>query len=507
MGNSVGFYAVTDQLNAGRVGSPAQTDLNMLITETRMGSRNVKRLSVTSITAQDVAPSQGHAIPSKCVSMEARASAQSLNSEESSHSTGFCCEVQRGQEAREIEEGYDCIVETAASPRSTSAGEDECHSNVDSQREQSNLEGLVDTKGLYFGHFCEEAYDNNVNARREEPDSCRANDSTADFFMEQPSSFIQSLLQELRDNEDNDDNEDNGDNENIGLLDEDDELLFDGRPVVYTATNAADWRLGILKEEAPACWQRKSSHTLSSASDLAVYDSSEEDGSLTIDSVVNVNNIDAEREKEEGIQLCLEPFEDKIGKIEECLLNSGEIYRTTDTCKRRNVEELEHVPVQPSVDVSTVIQGNHNITYLRFGAGLEDDVTSVVASEYSGSSTTQQTVCGEDKMFSHIHMVIKDVTVCTREGAASEATNAGTRSATLLPGPRFGRSLSATGESPYSVGWEGATVVSEDLVSGALQVPKIDGNWQHLYGRRSPAEAQLGVFAENSGIPSLNKIM
>lgn len=492
MGNSVGFYAVADQLNAGRVSSPAQTDLDMLITETGAGSRNVKRLSVTSISSQHVAPSQVYAIPSECVDMETRASTQNLNAVESCHSGEFCSEVQRGQEPREMEEGDECIVVTAASPRNTSAGEDEHHSYEDKPLKHSNLEGPSDTTGLNFGHFCEETYDNNVNARREEPDPCRGNDASTSLLMEQPSSFIQSLLQELEDNE-------TESNENIGLLDEDDELLFDGPPVVYTATNPADWRLGTLKQETPTYWQRKSNCTLSSASDLAVYDSSEEDGSLTIGSVVNVNNIDAEREKEEGIQLCLDPFENKIGKIEECLLNSGEIYKTTDIYKRRKVEDMENALVQPSVDVSTVIQGNHNITYLRFGAGLEDDVTSVVASEYSGSSTTQQTVCGEDKLFSHIHMVIKDVTVCTREGGASDATTVETRSATLLPGPRFGRSLSATGESPCGVGWEGATVVSEDLGGGALQVPKMAGNWQHLYGRQSSADVPLGLFAEKSG--------
>lgn len=489
MGNSVGFYAVADQLNAGRVSNPAQTDLDMLITERGAESRNVKRLSVTSINSQHVAPSHLHAIPTESIDMETGAPSQNRNSVESCHSGTFCSEVQRDQEAREMEEGHDCTVVTAASSRNTSAGEAEQYSSIDNSLEHSNFEGPSETAGLNFRHFCEETYDNNVNARLEEPDPCRGNDASASPLMEQPSAFIQSLLQELEENE-------TVSNENIGLLDEDDELLF---PVLYTASNPSDWQLGTLKEETPTYWQRKSNCTLSSASDLAVYDSSEEDGSLTIGSVVNVNNIDAEREKEEGIQLCLEPFENKIGKIEECLLNSGEIYKTTDIYKRRKVEDMENAPVQSSVDVSTVIQGNHNITYLRFGAGLEDDVTSVVASEYSGSSTTQQTVCGEDKMFSHIHMVIKDVTVCTREGGASEATAVETRTATLLPGPRFGRSLSATGESPYLVGWEGATVVSEDQGSGALQVPKMAGNWQHLYGRQSSADVPLGLFAEKSG--------
>lgn len=495
MGNSVGFYAVADQLSAGRVSSPAQTDLDMLITGAGAGSRNVKRLSVTSINSQDVALPQTHAVPSECVDMEARTLTQSLNIVEGCQSAGFCSEMPRGQEARDTEE-YDSVSEPAVSPRSTSSGE-ERRSDVHDPREQTYREGLSGTEGLNYEHFCEEVYDNSVNARREESDPCHGDDASASLVMTQPSRFIQSLLQELKDSE-------TESSEHIGLLnedDEDDDLFLDGRPVVYTATNAADWRLGAIEEEAApaAYWRRKPSVTLSSTSDLEAYDSSGEEDSLTIGSVVNVNNIDAEREKEEGIQLCLEPFENKIGKIEECLLNSGEIYRTTGVYQRRKEDDMEHAPVQSSVDVSTVIQGNHNITYLRFGTGLEDDVTSVVASEYSGSSTTQQTTCGEDKLFSHIHMVIKDVTVCTRDGGASEATTVETRSATLLPGPRFGRSLPAAGETPYGVGWEGAAVVSEDVGAGALQVPKMAGSWRHVYEQQPPAGAQMDLFAEKTG--------
>lgn len=495
MGNSVGFYAVADQLSAGRVSSPAQTDLDMLITEAGATSRNVKRLSVTSISSQDGASSQVPVTPSVCVAMEARTSLQSLNSMEGCQSAASGTEDQ-DQEAKETEEGCGSTVEVAALPCSTSTSDDERHPYIGTPREQNILEGSDGTEGLKCEQFCKETYDNSVNARREEPDSYHGDDSGTSPAVTQPSSFIQSLLQELEENEAES-------NENIRLLDEEDDLFIDGRPVVYTATNAADWRLGMIEEdEAPAYWQRKSNFTLSSASDLEAYDSSEEEDSLTIGSVVNVNNIDAEREKEEGIQLCLEPFENKIGKIEECLLNSGEIYTTTDIYKQQSVDSTEHAHVQSSVDVSTVIQGNHNITYLRFGAGLEDDVTSVVASEYSGRSTTQQTMCGEDKMFSHIHMVIKDVTVCTREGGTSEATAVETRSATLLPCPRFGRSLTAAGETPYGVGWDGATVMSEDLGRGASQVPEMTGSWRHLYMRQPSADAHFGLFAEKTGSQS-----
>lgn len=492
MGNSVGFYAVADQLNAGRVGSPAQSELDMLITETGVGSRNMKRLSVNSISSQGNTQSQACATSFECVDMEARISTPSSNSVESGQSAGFRFEVERSQEARDTEEGCDITIETAASSRTPCTDEDERHSYVDTPIREANVEGPSGTEGLDYEHFRDETFDNSENARREEPD--HGNDASESLVMTQPSSFIQSLLQELKENEEES-------NEDIGLLDEDDELFFDGRPVVYTATNPADWRLGIIEEGVtPTYWQKKSNFTLSSASDLEAYDSSEEDDSLKIGSAVNVNNIDAEREKEEGIQLCLEPFENKIGKIEECLLNSGEIYRTTDMYKQR-AEDMGHTPVQSSVDVSTVIQGNHNITYLRFGAGLEDDVTSVVASEYSGSSTTHQTMRGEDKMFSHIHMVIKDVTVCTREGGA-EATAVET-SATLLPGPHFGRSLPAAGETPYGVGWESSTLMSEDLGNGALQVPKVTGNWQHVYRQQPSADAHLGHFAEKSGSHSM----
>ncbi|KAG0715970.1 Kazrin [Chionoecetes opilio] len=303
----------------------------------------------------------------------------------------------------------------------------------------------------------------------------------------QPSSFIESLLQELEAHETS------ASNESMRALEEEDEPWDDG-PVVYTATNAADWRLGTIdgEEGAPAYWQTKSNFIWSSTSDLEEYDSIGEEDGLTIGSAVNVNNIDAEREKEEGIQLCLEPFEDKIGKIEECLLSSGDITATMGSYGRWK-DEAEHGPGQSTLDVSTVIQGNHNITYLRFGTGLEDDVTSIVASEYSGTGTARQTVGGEDALYSRVRMVIQDVTVRSRESGGSGAAAGEMRCGALRPGPLLGHGLPAAG----SGGWEGAAERDEYLAH-ASQTPEVTSSWRHLYVRQPSAGAQLGIFTEKS---------
>ena len=487
MGNSVGFYAVADQLQAGRIGSTVLANFGLPIAETGLETGNVERLSVTTICAEDDVPSLVQLTHSDCANMESASSTQSLISVESGRS---CSEVQIGQEVLECEEVDDDACHTALPQRSSDMQDDiqVCVGTQCVDTESEGIDGVADVKRLTAKLICEESYDNNENARREDLDHCRDNESGATSLAAvQPSSFIESLLQELEGSETS------TSNENIRLLDEEDEI-FDDRPVVYTATNPADWRLGIIQEEeVPDYWRTKSNFMVSSTSDLEAYDSSEEDDGLTIDSVVNVNNIDAEREKEEGIQLCLEPFENKIGKIEQCLLNSTETLGNGEQRK----EEIRHGAVQSSLDVSTVIQGNHNITYLRFGSGLEDDVTSIVASEYSGTSRTQQTLRGEDASYSHVHMVIKDVTVCTREGGGLDPAPREMRCGTLFPAPRFGRSLTATGAAAGGRAWEDANLDSE------AQIPDMTNTWRHLYMRQPTAGAQLAVIAEKSGSHSV----
>ncbi|MPC81814.1 hypothetical protein E2C01_076449 [Portunus trituberculatus] len=483
MGNSVGFYAVADQLQAGRIGSTVLANFGLPIAETGLESRNVERLSVTTICAEDDVPSLVQVTHSDCASMEAATSIQSLISVESGRS---CSEVQMGQEVQECEEVGGDASDRILTQRSSDV-RDNIQVCVGPQRMDTESEETVDVKRLTARLIYEESYDNNENERREDLDPCRDNESSATSLAAvQPSSFIESLLQELEGSEAS------TSNENIGLLDE--EEFFDDRPVVYTATNPADWRLGIIEEEGvPEYWKTKSNFVVSSTSDLEAYESSEEEDGLTIDSVVNVNNIDAEREKEEGIQLCLEPFENKIGKIEACLLNSTETLGNSE----QRMEEIRPGAVQSSLDVATVIQGNHNITYLRFGSGLEDDVTSIVASEYSGTSTTQQTLRGEDASFSHVHMVIKDVTVCTREGGTPGPAPREMRCETLIPAPRFGRGLTAAGAAAGGMAWENANLESE------AQIPEMTNSWRHLYVRQPSAGAQLAVIAEKSGSHSI----
>ena len=160
MGNSVGFYAVADQLQAGRVGIPAMADFDLPTAETGAVSRNVQRLSVTTISAECDVPSQLQVTHSECVNMEAATSTQSLISMESGQCAGSCPEVPMDQEAEESE-GQDGDEGETILPWRTSDRQVDLQVSVDTEQVATESERIVDVEMLTSRLICEETYDNN----------------------------------------------------------------------------------------------------------------------------------------------------------------------------------------------------------------------------------------------------------------------------------------------------------------------------------------------------------
>ncbi|KAK4303061.1 hypothetical protein Pmani_024899 [Petrolisthes manimaculis] len=439
MGNSVGYYSLSQELSTERVSNPTRSDLKLL-TKPEKCCVNVQRLSVTCLDTDWTIPPLTYLNACNSVDIKKNtSSSQTLNSEASTKSCPEVRETWKVCESRSHDLEHDVIyAEEALGLQEIDAwGQDEDSDTssqpymdtlqvIDSPREDGKMgnqaEHMVNS-GNKSSSKPREWMDESTLQKVEPEEMPETN------YIRSTTHAIECLIKELQENRGIPD--ENTSKVLLSLSSEDEELVFSDRPVVYTAKSADNWRLGTIPEESDRHYEVTESHpdikdnkpkldleirdskpgpeleirdkepTLKLECkdiepDLQLefkdskprlvlerYNSSEDEEGVICGTAINVSDIDAERQKEEGIQLCLEPYEDKIHTIEECLLNSSESIKDlqrggkeTGSCGRGRRHS--------SADLSTVIEGNHhNITYLRFGSGLEDDVTSVVEAEYT----------------------------------------------------------------------------------------------------------------------------
>lgn len=500
MGNSVGFYAVTRDLGSSRVINPHGSDLNLL-TDPGGGCNNVQRLSVTCLDIDGEVSRLSYLEENESSETSSTVPAKSIASYGSRLSVHSCPEASqdvRAEEAKNVALENKSIGADTFRPPNLETWRD-IDSDASSQPNTEPAPDVAEEKGQADLSRLSSQY---VEASSHTPSlkDAACSQTTSDCFTHsskrqdhyiplQSTKVIESLLMELQE----------GDPTFLSPVSGITPLRDDpdrGRPVIYTATNSADWRLGTILEESGSSQKQACSPEAKPTEGIDKYNSSDDDDGMTIGSAVNVTDIDAEREKEEGIQLCLEPYEDKIERIEEYLNSSDSHSSTID--KKAGVEaEIGHSRRQSSVDVSAVIGGNHNITYLHFGSGLEDDVTKVVSSEYSrgASCTTGTPAFGEDSLVSEIHLFIDDYNPSVKN---SPLPHAKTR-----PIPCEKPQAKGYPGVPRESRTEGASKVSEldeeEHYQEALEVNEVTESWGQSLAPPLAAGSENGVSAGKTG--------
>lgn len=508
MGNSVGFYAVSRDLGSSRVLNPHGSDLNLL-TDPGGGSSNVQRLSVTcldidgevsrlSYLEENEGSETSSTVPTKSIA--------SYGSRLSVHSCPESSQDVRVEQVKNVVPENKSISADTFRPPNLETWRDidsDASSQPNTEPAQDVGEEKVHTEFsrlTSMSHYLEISPDipslKDASVKQTALDRYAHNSKRHDHYIPlQSTKVIESLLLELQE----------GDptllspvGSMVTPLREDPERE---RPIIYTATNAADWRLGTILEESGSSQKQPCSPEAKSTENIDKYNSSDDDDGMTIGSAVNVTDIEAEREKEEGIQLCLEPYEDKIERIEEYLNSSDSHSSTID--KKAGVEaEMGHSRRQSSVDVSAVIGGNHNITYLHFGSGLEDDVTKVVSSEYSQgvSCTTSTPAFGEDSLVSEIHLFIDDYNPSIKDSPVPHAKTQ------PVPCERS-QSNKKCSAVPKETRPEGVSKVSEpeeeEQYQEALEVNEVTESWGQRLVPPLSAGSQNGVSAGKTGTRGL----
>ncbi|KAK7063148.1 hypothetical protein SK128_003383 [Halocaridina rubra] len=384
MGNSVGFYSVTRELASNRLASPTISDFEIL-TDEKQSSSNVQRLSITPIDSDKIL-SEFKSDISESVD-DAKEATSNTTANTSEISVQPCLKAKQEETPRNTST-ISLIPENIKFQKSDILKDVDSDTSsqpyLDSVQDVNETENSKDGKTIPAISKAHELCCSSTSGKPSTeliPDlkktlESRLSKKKADYYIPAHSTrVIESLLLELQEEE-----EFSVPSALIKMTGTLKEEVIDDRPVVYTATNAGDWKLGTILEESGA--HKRLSLSLEEEkrkvdATLDKFHSSDEEDDMAIGSVVNVNDIDAERKKEEGIQLCMEPYEEKIERIEEYLLNSSDSHTSNRS------ENSYHSRRESSVDITTVIGGNHDITYMRFGSGLEDDVSRIVAAEYA----------------------------------------------------------------------------------------------------------------------------